>query len=117
MEEDVQEIIQFWDDNGFGFSNINAKQRLLLWLDTERFPQPKPVILKAMGIACANNKRKLNYIVGILKNWQKESLLTVADIDSEQEDRKSVPQSTSPVPAGGRVIPDAFKLDLTAGEH
>ncbi|WML55823.1 DnaD domain protein [Neobacillus sp. PS3-12] len=23
-----------------------------------------------MNIACANNKRKLNYIVGILKNWK-----------------------------------------------
>jgi len=32
--EDVKEIIEFWDANGFGFSSINAKQQLLSWLDT-----------------------------------------------------------------------------------
>jgi hypothetical protein len=30
---DVKEIIEFWDVNGFGFSNVNAKQQLLSWLD------------------------------------------------------------------------------------
>jgi hypothetical protein len=38
------------------------------------FLQPKDVILKAMNIACANNKRRLSYVVGILKNWGNESL-------------------------------------------
>ncbi|MBZ5752590.1 DNA replication protein DnaD, partial [Metabacillus rhizolycopersici] len=52
---DVQEIIEFWDNNGFGFSNVNAKQQLLSWLDDSSFLQPKEVILKAMTIACANN--------------------------------------------------------------
>ncbi|MBZ5753933.1 DnaD domain-containing protein, partial [Metabacillus rhizolycopersici] len=103
----------------FGFSNVNAKQQLLSWLDDSSFLQPKEVILKAMTIACANNKRKLNYVVGILKNWENESLLTVEEIDSYQENQKPVTkyrQSTESIPAG-RAIPRGFELDLTAGEE
>jgi hypothetical protein len=51
--QDVKEIIEFWDNNGFGLSNVNAKQQLLSWLDDSSFLQPKEVILKAMAIACA----------------------------------------------------------------
>jgi DnaD/phage-associated family protein len=117
--QDVKEIVEFWDANGFGFTNVNAKQQLLSWLDDSSFLHPKEMILKAMNIACANNKRKLNYIVGILKNWENESLLTVEEIDSYDENQKPV-RSNSPLskshPAG-RAIPGGFKLDLTAGEE
>jgi DnaD/phage-associated family protein len=118
-QKDVQEIVKFWDSNGFGFSNVNAKQQLLSWLDDSSFLHPKVVILKAMNIACANNKRKLNYIVGILKNWENESLLTVEEIDAYHENQKPVlkhRESTQSFPAG-RDIPGRFELDLTAGEE
>ncbi|WP_102345962.1 DnaD domain-containing protein [Bacillus sp. Marseille-P3661] len=116
--EDAKDIIEFWDSNGFGYSNVNAKQQLLSWLDDSSFLQPKEMILKAMNIACANNKRRLNYIVGILKNWENESLLTVDEVDSYEEKQKPVlknQQSNESVP-GGRAIPSGFELDLTAGE-
>jgi len=116
--EDVKEIIEFWDYNGFGFSNINAKQQLLAWLEDSSFLQPKDVILKAMNIACANNKRRLSYVVGILKNWENESLLSIEEIDSYQENQKPVTkhrQSAHSFPTG-RYIPREFELDLTAGE-
>jgi DnaD/phage-associated family protein len=118
-QNDVKEIVEFWDNNGFGVSNVNAKQQLLSWLDDSSFLQPKEMILKAMNIACANNKRKLNYVVGILKNWEKESILTVEEIDTLHENQKSNlkhRQSTQTFPAG-RVIPVGFELDLTAGEE
>jgi len=41
-----------------------------------------------MKISCANNKRRLNYITGILKNWESESLLTVEEVDSYDERQK-----------------------------
>ncbi len=71
-----------------------------------------------MTIACTNNKRKLNYVVGILKNWDNESLLTVEEIDSYDENQKPVlkhKQLTESFP-GGRDIPSGFELDLSAGE-
>jgi DnaD/phage-associated family protein len=117
-QKDVKEIVEFWDANGFGFFNVNAKQQLLSWLDDSSFLQPKDMILKAMNIACANNKRKLNYIVGILKNWQNESLLTVEEIDSYHVNQKPVynhRQATESFSAG-RAIPGRFVLDPTAGE-
>jgi DnaD/phage-associated family protein len=117
--EDVKEIVEFWDNNGFGFSNVNAKQQLLSWLDDSSFLQPKEVVLKAMNIACVNNKRRLSYVVGILKNWENDSLQTVEEIDSYYENQNSVPkhrQSTGTSPAG-RAIPGEFVLDLTAGEE
>jgi DnaD/phage-associated family protein len=92
---------------------------LLAWLDDSSFLQPKEVIIKAMNIACANNKRRLSYVVGILKNWENESLLTLKEIDSYHENQKSVPkhrQSTESFPTG-RAIPGGFVLDLTAGEE
>jgi DnaD/phage-associated family protein len=117
--EDVKEIIAFWDHNGFGFSNVNAKQQLLSWLDDSNFLQPKAVILKAMNIACANNKRRLSYVVGILKNWENESLLTVEEIDSYDENRKPVGKygKTTEAILNGSFIPEEFVLDITEGEE
>jgi DnaD/phage-associated family protein len=118
-QQDVKEIIEFWDGNGFGFTNVNAKQQLLAWLDDSSFLQPKEMILKAMNIACANNKRRLSYVVGILKNWENESLLTIEEIDSYHENQKHVlkqGKSIQSFPAG-RAIPDGFELDFTAGEE
>ena len=116
--EDVNEIIEFWDTNGFGFTNINAKQQLLSWLDDSSFLQPKEVILKAMKIACANNKRRLNYVIGILKNWENESLLTVEEIDSYHENQKPVPsKAISGIDLCRKIYSKGFELDLTAGEE
>jgi DNA replication protein DnaD len=56
--------------------------------------------------------------VGILKNWENESLLTFEEIDSYYENQKPVPKnkhSTESLPAG-RAIPDEVNLDLSAGE-
>jgi DnaD/phage-associated family protein len=118
-QQDVKEIIGFWDNNGFGFTNVNAKQQLLSWLDDSSFIQPNEMILKAMNIACANNKRRLSYVIGILKNWENESLLTIEEVDSYHENQKPVlmhRQTTQTFPAG-RAIPVGFVLDLTAGEE
>ncbi len=112
--DDVKEIIEFWDNNGFGFSNLNAKERLLLWLTNSSFLQPKNVILKAMEIACANNKRRLNYVAGILRNWENESLLTVDEIEAyDYQQHRQTSESFS----AGRDVPSGFVLDITAGEE
>ncbi|MGG3470226.1 DnaD domain protein [Neobacillus pocheonensis] len=106
-QNDVKEIVEFWDNNGFGFSNESAKQQLLSWLEDSSFLQPKDVILKAMNIACGNNKRRLSYVVGILKNWENDSLLTVEEIDSFYRSHNCAAKhrkSTESFPAG-RAIP------------
>lgn len=117
--EDVNEIMEYWDSNGFGYTNVNGKQQLLSWLDDSSFLQPKEMILKAMEIACTNNKRRLNYILAILRNWENESLLTVAAVDSNQTPQRAIPRSrqSTEILRTGRDIPRGFQLDLTAGEE
>lgn len=81
QEKDVSEIIKFWDENGFGLNNINAKEQLLSWLDNNNFKSPRLIILKAMSIACSMNIRTLKYVEGILKKWENQSLWTLEEIE------------------------------------
>ena len=73
---------------------MNPKDQLLTWLDDSSFLNPKEVILKAMDIACANNKQRLNYVVGILKNLENELLFTVDEIDIHDKNNKQVRADT-----------------------
>lgn len=116
--KDEKAIGEFWDSNGFGITNVHAKKKLLSWLDNSSFLQAKDIIIKAMKIACSNNKRSLNYVEGILKNWEKDSLLTLEEVNLYEENLSPIGQhrqSKGPLPAG-RDIPSGFELDLTAGE-
>jgi DnaD/phage-associated family protein len=118
-KNDVEDVVVFWDKNGFGFTNIHGKEQLLMWLDKDVFLQPKEVIIKAMEIACANNKRMLNYVIGILNNWKNLRLLTVREIDLHVEKQKNIkkqPPEAKVLPPG-RDIPRNFIFDLTAGER
>jgi DnaD/phage-associated family protein len=116
---DEKEIVEYWDNKGIDFSNVNAKEQLLAWLNYSSFLKPNDAILKAMTIACVNNKRKLNYMDGILKNLENESLLTVEEIDSYLENQKpdsKYRQTTESVPTGSS-IPIGVELDLTAEDE
>ncbi|GAA0415299.1 phage replisome organizer N-terminal domain-containing protein [Virgibacillus salarius] len=84
QEKEVAAISQFWDNNGFGFNNIQGKKQLLSWLDDSSFKKPSEMILKALEIACSVNKRRLNYVEGILRNWQNESKLSIEELEEEE---------------------------------
>lgn len=84
----VVKIISFWDDNGFGFNNMMGKDSLLKWLDDSKFKKPDEMIIKALEIAAASNIRNLKYVEGILKNWQNESLLTLAEVEQKERGSK-----------------------------
>ncbi|XQY90049.1 DnaD domain protein [Metabacillus sp. HB246100] len=114
---DTKEIVQFWDNNGFGLSNLYAKERLLSLLEEKTFQQPKDAILKALSIASANNKRKLNYVLAILKNWENSSLVTINQINEtlDKPNRTTKVKKPNDSPTG-RAIPHDFVLDLSAGE-
>lgn len=85
QDKEVSAVIKFWDENGFGFNNINAKHKLLLWLDDSKFKNASEMILKALEIASDNNKRTLAYVEGILRNWENQSVLTVGDIENKNK--------------------------------
>lgn len=103
-QENVSAIIQFWDENGFGYNNIHAKNQLLSWLDDSDFKNPTEMILKALEVASSVNKRRLNYVEGILRNWQNESLLTLEEVNQ----RESTRNNKEPVGAGYNPTKDRF---------
>lgn len=81
VNDDVRDVIQFWDKNGFGINNMNAKNELLSWLDNSSFKNPKEMILKALDISSKNDARRFSYVEGILKNWTNENLLTIEEVE------------------------------------
>jgi DnaD/phage-associated family protein len=117
-KEDVKEIVEFGDQNGFGFSNIQGKQQLLYWLYNSSFLQPKDMILKALEIACSSNSRRLNYVVGILRNWENESLLMLEELDTYYENKKRGTEQKKLVELDqpDKSSSKEFQLNLTAGE-
>ncbi|MBU8791576.1 MULTISPECIES: phage replisome organizer N-terminal domain-containing protein [Oceanobacillus] len=80
-QEHINHLIQFCNENGFGVENNRLKKQLLLWLDIFPFKESDKIILKALNIACERDIRKLKYVEGILRNWEKESLLTLKEIE------------------------------------
>ena len=115
--EVVNEIMECSKRNGFDYSSVNVKEQLVYWLGDSLFVHPKEIVLKALDIACAKNNRRWSYVLGILKNWERELLLTVKEVHLHNE-KKSVSerrQSALKLQTG-RDVPAEFELDLTAGE-
>lgn len=88
LDDDAAVVVAFWDQNGFGFNNINAKNKLLEWLDEPQFKEggeAGKIILKALEVASAANKRNLLYVEGILRNWLEEGCKTLTDVEAFQK--------------------------------
>jgi DnaD/phage-associated family protein len=64
-------------------------EKLLDWLKTF----PMDVVVKAIEEAVSQNERKIKYIEGILKNWQKKGLLTLSLVESHIKDWESKKQN------------------------
>jgi DnaD/phage-associated family protein len=84
-KEAVQGILSFWDNNGFGFNNMNAKDQLLKYLDEGFDPE---VILKALNIASEVDKRNLQYIKGILHRWENAGAKNIQQVNAYMEQYK-----------------------------
>jgi DnaD/phage-associated family protein len=90
---DVAAIIQFWDANGFGHNNTNAKTDFLAYLEDGFTAE---VLLKALVVAGEENKRTLKYVKGILRNWENAGAKTLDAVDAhlaEFENNKVKPPS------------------------
>ncbi|WP_273125785.1 DnaD domain-containing protein [Bacillus weihaiensis] len=76
---DISTIMDFWDTNGFGFNNITTKQKFLAYLD-DGFTEE--VLLKALVVACEENKRSFSYLKGILHNWEKADAKSIQAVEA-----------------------------------
>lgn len=89
----VSEIISFWDSNGFGFNNINAKSELLEYLDDG---YSKDMLIEAMKIACERNARHIRFIRGVFRTWSDSNIKTIEDLKSREEKRSK--KTTKEIP-------------------
>lgn len=60
-------------------------------------------------------KGKFNYVVEILRNWEKESVLTLEDIDWHNDKRIPEQSKAAQQERVDTYFPKEFELDITAG--
>jgi predicted phage replisome organizer len=82
-EINTNNIITFWDLNGFGLNNLNSKEKLLKYLDEGL---DVPVILKALEIAVDMNKVSYSYVEKILNNWISRGVKHIQDVQALQKE-------------------------------
>lgn len=76
-QENFDQLINFYVEN-FGMINAFIAQDITEW--ENHFAQN--IILEAMKVALKNNKRTWSYVTGILKNWQKNNVKTLQDVQA-----------------------------------
>lgn len=112
-----KKIMDFWDTNGFGFTNINAKNKLLMFLDEGL---DEDVILRALEIASNNNKVSYSYVEKVLIDWSKRGLKTlklVQAAEAEREQQKQIRSGYSKKPVRQEQLPNWFEENEPAPQN
>lgn len=103
----TEKIIDYWDKNGFGFTSISAKNKLLMFLDEGT---NEDVILKALEIAVDMNKTSYAYVEKVLIDWSKRGVKTISDVEALQKEfelQKQKPrQGFNKKPIRTEIVPD-----------
>lgn len=81
---DVAEITKCYEEN-IGLLTPATAELLFDYLKD----MDKDLIIQAIKIASINNKRTMNYIQGILNDWNRKGLKTLLDVEKEQNDFKN----------------------------
>lgn len=79
IEKDVAEITKCYEEN-IGLITPATAEKLFDYLKDMN----KDLIIQAIKIASINNKRTMNYIQGILNDWNRKGLKTLLDVENEQ---------------------------------
>jgi DnaD/phage-associated family protein len=78
----------FYQENGFGMLNgINAEQ-IQGWVDdfeNAGSPEPTAMVIKAMQTAVDRNKVSWGYARGILSNWDRRNIRSLAAVEADQK--------------------------------
>lgn len=83
-ETDVAEITKCYEEN-IGLITPATAELLFDYLKDMN----KDLIIQAIKIASIKNKRRMDYIQGILNDWTKKGMKTLLDVENEQENFKA----------------------------
>lgn len=89
-KNNISKIIEFYENNGFGtISSFQAET-----IDDLCKDYAGELVLKAFKTADLQNKRNINYVRGILRNWKNRGLDTLEKIEAEDNKRYNNAGST-----------------------
>lgn len=81
---EIAEITKCYEEN-IGLITPATAEKLFDYLKDMN----KDLIIQAIKIASINNKRTMNYIQGILNDWNRKGLKTLLDVEKEQNEFKN----------------------------
>jgi DnaD/phage-associated family protein len=83
-DSDLPHLVNYYQNN-IGVLSPITYQALGDWLKD----LPLEVIIKAIEKAVKANKRRFDYIEGILRNWHNEGLTTLGAIEAQEQEREA----------------------------
>lgn len=92
-EIDVAEITKCYEEN-IGLITPATAEKLFDYLKDMN----KDLIIQAIKIASIKNKRRMDYIQGILNDWNKKGLKTLLDVEKEENEFKNRSKSKQETP-------------------
>lgn len=90
-------VIKFYQENGFGAITPHVGNKVFAWVDDLN----EPLVVHAMKKAIEANVLKWNYVESILKDWDKQKMKTVEQVEAVELQRKQ-----QQAPFKGRVVKD-----------
>jgi phage replication O-like protein O len=85
-ENPIKKIWNYWDQNGFGFHQINQKEKLAMWTQEGDFDEPYEIVLKALEVAADKGVTNYAYVNTILNDWAKRKFKTLESVMNAQKE-------------------------------
>lgn len=116
---DLREVVNFFEQNGFGAVGGHIGERIVSWIDDTS----KEIVIEAMKTAVENGAPRWVYVETILRDWFEKGYRTVEQIRAaqlafkEQQAKKRNGFNGSRKPVRTEMIPDWLNTDYSQYEN
>lgn len=116
---DLREVVNFFEQNGFGAVGGHIGERIVSWIDDTS----KEIVIEAMKTAVENGAPRWVYVETILRDWYQKGYRTVDQVRAaqlafkEQQAKKRNGFNGSRKPVRTEMIPDWLNTDYSQYEN
>ncbi|GCD83698.1 hypothetical protein PTHTG4_27620 [Parageobacillus thermoglucosidasius] len=116
---DLREVVNFFEQNGFGAVGGHIGERIVSWIDDTS----KEIVIEAMKTAVENGAPRWVYVETILRDWYQKGYRTVDQVRAaqlafkEQQSKKRNGFNGSRKPVRTEMIPDWLNTDYSQCEN
>lgn len=116
---DLREVVNFFEQNGFGAVGGHIGERIVSWIDDTS----KEIVIEAMKTAVENGAPRWVYVETILRDWYQKGYRTVDQVHAaqlafkEQQAKKRNGFNGSRKPVRTEMIPDWLNTDYSQYEN